>query len=40
MDEKTINKQNDEIEIDLSRLIAALIDKAWLIAIVAVVCAV
>ena len=40
MDEKTINKQNDEIEIDLSRLIAALLDKSWLIAIVAVVCAV
>ena len=42
MDEKTINnsKQNDEIEIDLSRLIAALLDKAWLIGIVSVVCAI
>ena len=41
MDEKTINnsKQNDEIEIDLSRLIAALLDKAWLIGIVSVICA-
>lgn len=39
MEEKTI-QQNDEIEIDLQRLIGALVDKAWLIAIVAVVCAV
>ena len=40
MDEKTINNQNDEIEIDLSRLITALLDKSVLIGIVAVVCAV
>jgi len=42
MDERTItnNNQNDEIEIDLSRLIGALLDKAWLIGIVSMVCAV
>lgn len=39
MDDKTI-KQNDEIEIDLQRLFRALANKAWLISIVAVVCAV
>ena len=40
MDEKIVkNNQNDEVEIDLSRLIAALLDKAWLIGIVSVVCA-
>ena len=40
MDEKNLKNQNDEIEIDLSRLIAALMDKSVLIGIVAVVCAV
>ena len=42
MDERTIhnNNQNDEVEIDLSRLIAALVDKAWVLGIVSVVCAV
>lgn len=39
MDEKAISK-NEEVEIDLSRLIGALLSKAWLIGIVAVVCAV
>ena len=39
MDEKILEK-NDEVEIDLSRLIAALVDKSWLIAIVSVICAV
>lgn len=39
MDEKNI-KKNDEIEIDLQRLIGALLNKAWLIGIVAMVCAV
>ena len=39
MEEKTIN-QNEEFEIDLKRLIGALVNKAWLIGIVAVVCAV
>ena len=39
MDEKTI-VNNDEIEIDLKRLLDALLDKAWLIAIVALLCAV
>ena len=39
MDEKTINK-NEELEIDLSRLLGALMNKAWLIGIVAVVCAI
>ena len=38
MDEK--NRNNDEIEIDLQRLLRALISKSWLIALVAVVCAV
>lgn len=38
MDEKTIH--NDEIEIDLQRLIGALLNKAWLIGLVAIVCAV
>ena len=40
MEEKNLNNNNDEVEIDLSRLFAALIDKAWLIGLVAVVCAV
>ena len=39
MEEKTLEK-HDEIEIDLSRLISALVDKALLIAIVSVICAV
>jgi len=39
MDDKTIEK-NDEIEIDLQRLFSVLISKAWLIGLVAVVCAV
>ena len=39
MDEKNFEK-NDEIEIDLSRLFGALMSKAWLIALVAIVCAV
>jgi len=38
MDEKTINK--DSIEIDLRRLFGVLLSKAWLIAVVAVLCAV
>lgn len=38
MDEKKIN--NDEIEIDLQRLLGALVNKAWLIAIVSVLLAV
>lgn len=38
MDEK--KRQNEEIEIDLSRLFGALIKRAWLIGIVAVLCAV
>lgn len=40
MDEKTLHNNNDEIEIDLKRLLDALLDKAWLIAIVSVLCAV
>ena len=39
MDEKTLER-NDEIEIDLQRLFGALISRAWIIGIVAVVCAV
>ena len=39
MDEKTINK-NEEIEIDLSRVFGAVLNKAWLVAVVAVLCAV
>ena len=39
MEEKTINK-TEEFEIDLSRLFGALMNKAWLIGIVSVVCAV
>jgi capsular exopolysaccharide synthesis family protein len=38
MDEK--NLKNDELEIDLSRLFGALIKRAWLIGVVAVLCAV
>ena len=36
MDDKTLEK-NDEIEIDLQRLLGALLKRSWLIAIVAVV---
>lgn len=39
MDEKTINK-NEEIEIDLSRLFGAVLNKSWLVAVAAVLCAV
>ena len=39
MEEKTIHN-NEEIEIDLQRLIGALLNKSWLIGFVAVVCAV
>lgn len=39
MDEKTIHN-NDEVEIDLKRLLDALLDKAWLIAIVSLLMAV
>lgn len=39
MDERMIEK-NDEIEIDLQRLFNALMNKAWVIAVVAVLCAV
>ena len=39
MDEKTIHN-DDEIEIDLQRLIGVLLNKAWLIGLVAIVCAV
>ena len=38
MEEKNF-KKNDEIEIDLQRLFKALLGKAWLISIIAVVCA-
>ncbi len=38
MDNK--NRKNEEIEVDLSRLFGALIKRAWLIGIVAVVCAI
>ena len=39
MDEKTVNK-NEEIEIDLSRLFGAVVSKSWLVATVALICAV
>ena len=39
MDEKTVNK-NEEIEIDLSRLFSAVVSKGWLVATVALICAV
>lgn len=38
MEDKMMDKQ-EEIEIDLSRLIAALMNKAWLLGVVAVLCA-
>ena len=38
MEEKVITN-NDEIEIDLQRLVGALLNKSWLIALVAIVCA-
>ena len=37
---ENITEKNEEIEIDLSRLLGAVLNKAWLIGIVAVVCAV
>ena len=37
---ETIREKNEEIEIDLSRLLNAVLNKAWLVGIVAVVCAV
>lgn len=40
MDEKTIHQHKEETEIDLSRMCGALISKAWLLGIVAVVCAI
>ena len=33
-------QMNDEVEIDLGRIIRAVIDKAWLVAVVTVLCAV
>lgn len=39
MDEKTMQNR-EEIEIDLKRLFSALLDRAWLIGIVAILCAV
>lgn len=39
MDEKTING-NEEIEVDLQRLLRALMRKSWLIGLVAILCAV
>ena len=38
MNEKNLQK-NEDLEIDLSRVFRALLDKAWLVAIVAVLCA-
>lgn len=38
MDEKVINK-NEEIEIDLSRLFGAVLNKSWLVMVVAIICA-
>ena len=40
MEEKVINQTSDEVEIDLSRLFSALLDKAWIISLVSVLCAV
>jgi len=40
MDEKMMQKNNEEMEIDIQRLMGVLISKAWLIGLVAVVCAV
>ena len=39
MDDKEVLK-NDEVEVDLSRIFRAVIDRAWLVAIIAVLCAV
>ena len=39
MEERNVN-QNEEFEIDLKRLIGALVNRAWMIGIVAVLCAV
>ena len=38
MDDKTINN-NTEMEIDIQRLVAALLNKAWLVGVVSVLCA-
>ena len=38
--EEKMKQNNEELEIDLQRLMAVLLDKAWLIGLVAVVCAV
>ena len=40
MDERIMDKQSNETEIDLSRMMGALVSKAWLLGIVAVVCAI
>ncbi len=40
MDEKNMEKNEEVVEIDLKRLLSALLNKAWLIAAVAIVCAV
>ena len=40
MDSNSINNQNGEFEIDLQRLMKALLKRAWLIGLVAVICAV
>ena len=39
MNEKEMLK-NDEIEIDLGRLFRAVMDRAWIVAVIAVLCAV
>ena len=39
MDEKMINN-SQELEIDVQRLVNALLNKAWIIAVAAVICAV
>lgn len=40
MDDRMIEKNHGEIEIDLQRILYALLNKAWLIGIVSVVCAI
>ena len=37
MDEKKVNQNNEEMEIDLSRIISVLLNKVWIIGLVAVV---
>ena len=39
MNDRDIQK-NEEIEVDLGRVLRAVMDKAWLVAVVAVLCAV